>query len=196
MTSSLAARGPRWRTPAWWAVAESATVAEILRFHVVLAFFVLVIGYVTHGAVSGALTPTMPTAPGGAVTSTSAETWYILGNNALFFLLVSLLPVVNIAFFVPQFFNVGGYIQLMSDLPFAAQFDMLYRHTALEVVALFVAMAISYSYLFALRDFTRAALPDKALLVRRLRTAALGYPIIMLFTVVGALLEGAAVVQF
>lgn len=177
-----------------WSVASTDRVGEVMAFHVVCAAFLLIVGYVSHSSLLSALgVETTPAT--GELASTAGETWFIVRNNGLFFLAVSLLPVLNLALFAPQFFNLGGYIYLIQGVPPSAQFDMLYRHTILEVMSLLVAVWVSYTLLFAIMDFTRSATADRALLRRRIKTAACGYPIIILLTVAGALLEGGAVVH-
>ena len=72
---------------------------------------------------------------------------------------------------------------------------MLYRHSIFEVIALLLAIALSYAALFSAAAFLRSATDDRALLVRRFRVIALGYIPIVLLTLAGALLEGTAVVH-
>lgn len=172
------------------------TLREIVRFHAVIGLFGALIGFIGYGAIVAWL-------PAGTLpqtgTHTVAPTWndllHILGNNALFFLMVSVLPIVNSVIFVPQFVSIGGHAHAIAHLPASAQFDLLYRHTAFEIVALLVSIWVSYRLLFAIRAYLRDPAADRASLGRALRPLAVAYPLVLALTLVGALLEGNAVVH-
>lgn len=172
-------------------------LAEIGRFYAALAVLAVIAGYIAqdvlvrtlfHGTDHAASAPVR-------LASDSSETWFILGNNLAFFLVVSLLPVVNILMVIVQFASLGGLAFTIRDLPVDAQVDLLYRHTIFEVAALSVAVAISYLAFFAIKDYADSATRDTQGLLRRLRVAARLYLVVLVCTIVGALLEGSAVVH-
>ncbi|MBK8461291.1 MAG: hypothetical protein WAS07_01325 [Micropruina sp.] len=135
--------------------------------------------------------------PGGTQLSGSVQVstgWddlvHILLNNSGFFVLVSLLPGLNSVIVGPTLFILGTTAHQIRLLPWTAQFDVLYRHTAFELVALFLAVRISYIGYFAIREFVGSGSPDKTDLVARLRGLLPLYGVMLLCTVIGAILEG------
>lgn len=173
-------------------------LAEIGRFYVALALLAAMVGFVAQdwlsrtmfgaGDASGASSPIQ-------VASDASETWFIFGNNLAFFGLVSVLPVVNLAMVVVQFLSLGRLAHTVRDLPVEAQVNLLYRHTVFEVVALGVAVTISYLAFFAVRDYADDSARDTRALLGRLGVAARLYLVVLACTLVGALLEGGAVVH-
>lgn len=172
-------------------------VAEVVRLHLVLALLLFIVGWAGQGALQGFLPSLGGDAGGDAVTvaSTAEETAHILRNNTLFFLLVSVMPVVNVVLFAPQFLMVGSHGHTLAGMPASAQWELLYRHTALETVALMLSIAVSYLFFFAVRAYSLSPDGDKHLLAARIRRATALYPVILAVTLVAALLEGSAVVH-
>ena len=174
----------------------SLALREIIRFHLVIGLFAAILGWAGLGAFIALLPAgTLSEAAPVTVAPGTDDLLHILGNNAGFFSLVCVLPIVNFLIFVPQFVFVGSHAHAIADLPAGAQFDLLYRHTALEIVALVLAIAVSYQLLFAVRAYLDAPGADRGVLLHRLRPALLTYPVILALTLVGALLEGNAVVH-
>lgn len=175
-----------------------ATIPEIMRAHVSLSAFVFVLGLVLVHLATTELVPGLQEMLRGngsiLIASDHHEFLFILKTNLLFFLLVSVLPVVNLLMALPQFFLLGVTTGAMLDLPWQTQVDLLYRHASLEAVALLVAVAMSYRLLFVLRRFSDAPVRDVRALMRDLRGLLPGYGIIVAITVSAAILEGSAVV--
>ena len=189
MTPAVAGLGDRMRA----GIARPVAVAEIVRAYVVGALLLGWVGYAAHGWLPAELTSGTAR---GSVAPTMAEGMWILGNNLGFFILVSLLPVINVLLVAPQFLSFGGNAFLIQELSFADRVALLYRHSIWEVAALLIAVAMSYALLFAMREYLDRATSDTSVLKVRLRLIAWGYPLILTLTVVGALLEGNAVVHF
>lgn len=171
-----------------------STVREILSFHLVVALFAGILGWVGHGAVLALVPAGSLAGTSGpiAVTPTVDDLLHILVNNACFFVLVSVLPIVNFVMFVPQFLSVGSHAHAIADLPLLEQFELLYRHTALEVVALLLSIVASYRLLLAVQEYLAQEGRNRSTLVACVRRTARLYPVILALTGVGALLEGTA----
>lgn len=179
--------------------ARPTAVREIVGAYAVLGLLLLWIGYAVQGFATGLLPegflPGSGSLDAARVDPTLAEGVRILLNNLLFFALVSVFPIINIVLFAPQFLMLGGNVHTISGMSFADQTTILFRHTIWEIAALLVSVAVSYLFLFALREYLSDSGADRGLLVRRIRTAAWGYPIIVALALVGAILEGSAVVH-
>lgn len=175
-----------------------STLGEVMKAHVALAAFTFVVGLALVHLAAVELVPGLSTLLQGngtiQISSDHREFAFILRTNLLFFLLVSVLPVVNLLLVLPQFFMLGVTTGAMLNLPFNSQFDLLYRHASLEAVALLVSVALSYRMLFALRRFTDSPQRDLPVLGRDLRRLLPGYLLILAITLVAAILEGTAVV--
>lgn len=178
-------------------------LGEIVRFHLVLAAFLGGIGYLVSVMVAGQVAE-LGSATGGllgegpvgsTIASTGAETWGIATHNLAFFALVSILPVANIALVAPQFLALGSHAYVIKDLSWTIQVEMLYRHTVFEIFALMISVAISYLFLFAVRDFVVRTSLDRTRLRQELMRAARLYPAVVALTLLGAFLEGGAVVH-
>lgn len=172
-------------------------LGEVGRGYIALAALAAIIGFAAQEFLAGLLTavPTGGNPSTFRVASDWTETWFIFANNAAFFLLVSLLPVVNLAMVAVQFFSLGRLVFLVRELPTDSQVGLLYRHTVFEIVALGAAVAISYLWLFAVREFSDSPERDVRRLGSTLRTAAWLYVPVIACALIGALLEGGAVVQ-
>ncbi|MCB0910784.1 MAG: hypothetical protein KDB60_04110 [Propionibacteriaceae bacterium] len=170
-------------------------LAEIGRGYVALAALASIAGFIAQDVLARTLFRDAGASAPIEIASSAGETWFILGNNLAFFALVSVLPVVNILMVVVQFLSLGRLAFTVQELPLDAQVNLLYRHTVFEVVALGAAVAISYLALFAIRDYANSEVRDTRGLLRRLGFAARLYVLVLACTVVGALLEGGAVVH-
>ena len=172
------------------------TVAELVTAHAAAGMVAAWLGFTAHELLVRYVPHLAESSSGPAtVASTPVETAAIFGNNLVFFTLVAVLPVVNVALFLPQWFGIGTNAATISALAPQDQITLLYRHSIFEVIALLLAIALSYAALFSAAAFLRSATDDRALLVRRFRVIALGYIPIVLLTLAGALLEGTAVVH-
>ena len=118
--------------------------------------------------------------------------FFFFKHNLSFFMLMSVLPFINIIFFIFQFISLGSNINIASTLPFNTQFTILYRHLFFEVIALFTAIYISYIYY----NLSKNILKDKYINWKNeLLFLGLLYNLIIICTLIGAVLEGNANVK-
>jgi uncharacterized membrane protein SpoIIM required for sporulation len=138
------------------------------------------------------------TQQGGAISlaDTPLATIDIFTHNLLLFLLISVLPFANSLLLFVQFLVVGFLARFVTSLSASTQFEILYRHATLEVVALFFAVATSYWLFFSIRRFVTEPGRNMAALKGDLSRALWFYAIIITATGLAAVLEGVAVVQF
>lgn len=178
-------------TPTARLLDESAT-GEVVRGYLAVGACLFVLGFVAQGALQQLLPA--GSAVGGSVDVTGSlpDLLHILRSNVGFFIMVSLLPVLNSVVVGQQLFTLGATAHQIHQLPLATQFDLLYRHTALEMIALFMAVRISYVFFFTIREYLRSDGSSKATLAARLKSTIPLYLVVVLCTVVGALLEGTA----
>jgi hypothetical protein len=176
-----------------------SAVGDLLAGHVTLGGFFSAIGFVGAGALADSLPQGLVDAilePSPfSVSLNGQEMWGILRHNLLFFLVVSLLPVVNAVFFAIQCVLLGVYAFLIANLSLAMQVEMFYRHAVFEVAALVLAVGISYTWLLAVNHFISAQVRDIPGLLGELRPVVLWAALLVAFVVLGALLEGSASVQ-
>ncbi len=178
-----------------WRFPRPDALVEVLRFHVALAVLSFAVGYMVPGALASPIPGISGANPAALEVSAPHATGMILANNLGFFLLVSLLPVLNVVTYCVQFFTIGALAQQIHQLPLQAQVDLLYRHTAFEIAALLLSLLVSYAFVLAAHEYVNQPVSDRALLGRRLLAGVRLYPLIFVLTLVGALLEGSAVVH-
>lgn len=113
----------------------------------------------------------------------------IFENNILFFFLISVFPVINLVLFLFQFAGLGSNVYQIQKLSFQLQFKMLYRHTFFELIALFIAVYISYLIFYTAYDYLHdnKKKVNKKILIKKI---IISYSAIVLCTVTGAILEG------
>ncbi|MCL2735665.1 MAG: hypothetical protein FWD75_03410 [Propionibacteriaceae bacterium] len=175
-------------------------LTDIIVFHVCLAAFFLIIGFLLHELMMSVINPHMPVelSPTTAIgiSSTRTQLVAIWLNNIAFFLIVSVLPIVGSAMAAVQFILLGGLIHGIRHLPLSTQTDLLFRHAGFEVVALLAAVTISYILLMSLNEFLRTSEDSaRSTLLSALSSTMPFYALIFTTTTVGAILEGSAVVQ-
>jgi hypothetical protein len=136
---------------------------------------------------------------GLASTIVSGEELGVTGiffHNITFFIIVSLLPLIGSLIYAAQFFVLGGMVFAIHQERFGAQVVMLYRHAALESIAIILAVTISYMLLYAVKAYNESADErGRSELVRTLASTLSLYAVIVALTFAGALLEGSAVVH-
>jgi len=165
-------------------------LAEVSRAYAAVGVCLFTLGAVTQAALATALAADARPAGSVQVSSSIADVPHILGANLVFFLVVSLLPILNSVMVGQQLFVLGMLAYQIHGLPAAVQIDLLYRHTAFEVVALFAAVRISYIAYFGMRDYISREAQSRRDLAVRLRSVLPLYALIAVVTVIGALLEG------
>lgn len=163
---------------------------DIMYFHIIISILFFIIGFYISdviyqnianvGITTNSLLNSEHSNPG---------IMFFFKNNIRFFLLVSIMPFINILFFSMQFINLGTSVQSMMDLNLSLdiQFQMLYRHGVFEIIALFLAILISYK----LWNYTRDILNDKKRNWKKeMVIVGVMYLFITLCTFAGAILEG------
>jgi len=176
-----------------------AAFREIMVAHLALAVFCSIVGYwagawIADKLASSAMGSVQQVGP-IAISSSSLQMWGIFIHNIIFFLVVSLFPIVNSLVIAFQFLIIGAAAALIAEQPFSIQMTMLYRHTFLEIIALLITACISYVFLFSTRDFTKASVRNVREFANRLLLTIPLYGVIVVMTLAGAILEGSAVVH-
>lgn len=165
-------------------------IREVLKSHAVIMFGLTCLGYFGYSLVQSLLGGWGDIGVGGSVATDSAELLAILRNNLVFFTVVCCLPILNAVLVIPQFLVLGVKMRLISELPLGVQFVLLYRHTVLEIIALFLALGISYGILLSSKKFLDSSKLGRAVYGRQLRALLPAYVLTVVLTLVGAVLEG------
>lgn len=114
---------------------------------------------------------------------------YFFENNITFFLIMSILPFINVPIFIVQMLVSGMHARLIADLPLSYQFEIFYRHFTLEYIALLISLNISgllYGVLQKMHKY-RDYKPKNDFL-----HIILLYGIMVVLTIIVAVLEGGA----
>lgn len=171
---------------------------EYQKFYLVMSIFMLILGYQImvfmnrNGYLSSGGSTNIEKLSnffaGSEYRFNSTGVLMIFLNNIKFFLLVSILPFVNFFVVLVQFFNVGIYIFNMRDVSILGQFNILYRHLIFEILALLIAVKLSYYIYGSLKKFIDFDTPINW--KRFIKRLVFCYLSIVILTLCGALLEG------
>jgi len=114
---------------------------------------------------------------------------FFLKHNITFFLLMSVLPVINVAIMIIQIIITGLDIGFIQEFSFNTQFIFLYRHLFFEFIALIVAVSLGNKFLMAINMvIAKEEIKKRKLLFE----VAISYALIIICTVIAAALEGSA----
>lgn len=166
---------------------------EIISFHFVIAVFFGCIGYilysllVEHNIIE--INVLINDNSHFGAEKEKAGVLMIFLNNLAFFSFVCCLPILNIIYFIVQFFYMGTYIHQIESLNLLQQFTLLYRHSILEIIALFIAVYISYSLLKMSLIFLKSE-KHNFFYREKFKQIGVAYLLIVVLTLLGALLEG------
>lgn len=165
-------------------------ILEIMCFYLVISLASLFVGYIIYDlcTVYGVIEICVSEDAVSKVENVSVL--MLLKNNIIFFCVVSVFPVINLLFVVMQFFQLGTLIYSCKDMNIFLQFVLLYRHTFFEIIALFIAIYISYIILIVGKQYINDVSIDKVDYKKILRKIGFCYLIVVVATVIGALLEG------
>ncbi|MDQ0231655.1 stage II sporulation protein M [Metabacillus malikii] len=166
---------------------------EIISFHFVIAVFFTILGYISYSLLveNNIMEINLLINDYQNVMSEKEKAGFmmIFINNITFFSLVCVLPILNFIYLSVQFFNIGTYIYQIKSLAFLQQFTLLYRHSIFEILALMIAIYISYSLIQMSNTYLKSTDIDFPYR-KRFKQLAFAYVVILVLTFVGALLEG------
>lgn len=166
---------------------------EIVSFHVVFAIFFGILGYISFSLLADnnvlEIKALINDYDHVVAEQEKAGIIMIFLNNISFFSIVCVLPLINIIYLIVQFFNIGTYIYQIQELDLLQQFNLLYRHSIFEIVALIISIYISYSLLQMANTYLKSTVDDFPYR-RKFKKVAIAYVLILILTLVGALLEG------
>lgn len=172
-------------------------VREIMKIHMQIALCFLIVGFVVQSIIQSTLNLEQYFVASKMVTInlTMHDLWNIFFNNILLFILISLTPIANSILFAVQFFMLGSLLKTAQLLSLDQQLTLLFRHTCFEILALFIAIYISYYLLLAILKYIKDIISLKDIKFIALKITYY-YCIIIACTFLGALLEASVHAQF
>ena len=165
---------------------------DVMYFHIILALFFIIIG----SCLDNFLFENIKSIKENFMNISNKQrinpgVMFFFINNIKFFLLISILPFIGTIFFSIQFLTIGSTINQVIKFPFLYGFNLLYRHLIFEIIALFISIIISYKYW----KCSKKILKDISINWKKeVLVLSIMYLIIILCTLIGAILEGTAVV--
>lgn len=120
----------------------------------------------------------------------NANSIMLLKNNLSFFLIISILPIINILFVITQFGKLGVLVFNCKDMSFNMSFLILYRHTFFEIIALFIAIYISCNIFVYGKKYIDTEKSDEDSYKNILIRIGISYLVMAIITIIGAYLEG------
>lgn len=163
---------------------------EIVFFYIVCSIACFIVGYMLFDIAEFYHLLDQEVQLDAAQQINAVSSTMLFKNNFLFFLTASIMPVINLLLVFIQFFHLGTFAYSIRELSAASQFQMLYRHTAFEIVGLMLAVSISYRLLFMGAAFTKNRSVPQNYYKNGFKKIAAAYAVMAVVTVIGALLEG------
>ena len=160
---------------------------EILYFSLISAFFLMILGYCTGDLISGGVNSNFTLSINDTQENPGIIFFFI--NNIRFFIIISFLPFINLYLFIVQFLSIGINVSEIINLSLSTQFYILYRHLFFEIIAIIIAMLLSYRYII---DAKKLLNDIKVNWKKEAKIVALAYLLIFICTIIGAVLEGTA----
>lgn len=162
---------------------------EILYFHFILAFFCIIIGFYANEFINGTVNDNFT--PNLVNMNDNPGILFFFKNNIMFFLIISIIPLINLYFFSVQFLSIGYSINNIINLSLSLQINILYRHLIFEIIAILLSILISYRYILVGRRLLKDI---KINWKKEVKIMGILYLLIFIFTLIGAVLEGTSYV--
>lgn len=162
---------------------------EVLYFHLILAFFCMIIGYSASNLFNENLSNDFMLSINTAQENPGII--FFFTNNIRFFLMISILPFINLYLFIMQFLSIGFSISKIINISLLNQFFILYRHLFFEVIGIVLAILVSYRYVLYGKNLLNDVEIDWK---KEAKFIGLIYLAIFICTMIGALLEGTSYV--
>jgi len=114
---------------------------------------------------------------------------FFFKHNIMFFLVLTILPIVNVVIMMLQIIVTGIDIGFIQDLSFDVQFMLLYRHLFFEFIALILAVSLGNKFL---QNMNMVIVKQEINKRKLLFEVATYYSAIIICTIIAATLEGSA----
>lgn len=166
-------------------------ILEMISMYIIISLVSLVLGYIFSDIASTYNIIERYVYDNPMEEIRNVISFMLLKNNLGFFLVISLLPIINILLVITQFVKLGILAFNCKDMTFYMRFIILYRHTFFEIIALFVAIYVSCNIITYGKKYIETENSEEEDNYKKiLYRIGISYTVVIIVTVIGAYLEG------
>lgn len=158
-----------------------------LKKIIVISLLSITLGFLTSNIIIGNFNVPLSSDPTLLNNINNPGVLFFFKHNLSFFLTMTVLPLINIPIFIFQLIMTGVHINIIGELSFANQFNILFRHLFFEYIALVISVVVSFKNYIVLKDLHQNKINTLSI---NLKKIFILYTFIIILTIIAARLEG------